>query len=374
MFVQISSMLKFFCTLLCLQCSPHAKHGIHCSHCHRQNIKVPLEDVAGISDSTIVDFRPFKIVFLILRLFQVLHHGTLGIEDLNYMSQVKHLVVKSHRPLSLCWKTEASLISGIRNCVCSVSSASAASFLLRSPLPACTLWIHFACAFLHQVVCPSGPWHRYIVYMAHWLGGCTLGFPYQLILRHDTCVLLLSPGCFPVGYSHPLFPLCLQEILWQHETSHCCQLRGCLAVKDSGMLCHFADGTFVCFPLAGHKCVVSLLSAPPPHPHPSASLLWHLRCWFFLFLLWPFWSFCCTLSVRGLSSDCRKVCGLKTGGSWSATEGFISGVPAPSVFPLWLCCFSWWLVSLSLCAASSVRFLEFLPGMLSNRKALVQQS
>ena len=114
------------------------------------------------------------------------------------------------------------------------------------------------------------------MYTAQWLGGCTLGFSYQLILRHDTWVLLLSLGCFPVRYSHPLFPLCLQAILWQHETLRHCQLWGRLAVEDSGMLCHFADGKFVCLPLAGHKWAVSLsvvCPTPPPHLPVLTSLL-----------------------------------------------------------------------------------------------------
>ena len=96
----------------------------------------------------------------------------------------------------------------------------------------------------------------------------------QLILRHDTWVLLLSLGCFPVGYSHPLFPLCLQAILWQHETLRHCQLWGRLAVEDSGMLCHFAGGKFVCLPLAGHKWAVSLsVVCRPPHLPVVTSLL-----------------------------------------------------------------------------------------------------
>lgn len=82
----------------------------------------------------------------------------------------------------------------------------------------------------------------------------------------------------------------------------------------------------------------------------------------------------CALSLRGLPSDCRKAGGPKTGGSLSATEGIVSGVPAPRAFPLSLYYFPWWLVSPSLCAATGVRFLEFLAGMSSDGKALGRRS
>ena len=142
-------------------------------------------------------------------------------------------------------------------------------------------------------------------------------------------------------------------------------LSRCLAVEDSGLLCRFPDGQFVCFPLSGHKRAVSLSSAPPPPPPvltsslPGSSGLSGVGC---------------ALSLRELPSDCRKVGGPQTGGSLSATEGTVSGVPAPRVFSLSLCCFHWWLVSPSLCAATGVRFLEFQASMSSDRKALLRRS
>ena len=110
---------------------------------------------------------------------------------------------------------------------------------------------------------------------------------------------------------------------------------------------------------------VSVLCPPPPPPPP----FWHLCCRVLLAS-----GVGCALSVRGLPSDCRKAGGPKTGGSLSATEGIVSGVPAPRVFPLSLCCFPWWLVSPSLCAATGVRFLEFLAGTSSDGKALGRRS
>ena len=35
-------------------------------------------------------------------------------------------------------------------------------------------------------------------------------------------------------------------------------------MEDSGLLCRFPDGQFVCFQLSGHKRAVSLSSGPPP--------------------------------------------------------------------------------------------------------------
>ena len=128
-------------------------------------------------------------------------------------------------------------------------------------------------AFLRPVTWPSGPWRQYLAYTVQWLAGCTLGFPHQLILRHDTCVLLLSLGCFPVRYTRSLFPLYLQATLRHRETLRRCQLCGCLAVSVSrGGGFRFAvsfSGWAVCvfstvWSQAGGVSVV----CPPPPPQP----------------------------------------------------------------------------------------------------------
>ena len=116
----------------------------------------------------------------------------------------------------------------------------------------------------------------------------------------------MSLGCFPVRYS------CGGVSLWRIPV--------CSVVFPMGRLC-----VFYC--LVTVVCPPSVLTSSLP----GSSGLSGVGC---------------ALSLRGLPSDCRKVGGPKTGGSLSATEGIVSGVPAPRVFPLSLCCFPWWLVSL----------------------------